>query len=289
MIAALESRACKVSAPPWVENPYRLVSLREIMAMLFKDDEIFITPVGNLFYTLGALDLAAKSGGALSQTDVIQFEVILNLASQDLKLLGLPASASHAQQIVEILKGEHSSSNVSMQTAMLRASLGAETESTLFLYVRSSEASFYKEPLNGVAEVVGDRFPSTLEDLREAAKCYALGRSAASVFHCMRAVEVGLIALGKILKVPAATSKNWQALLNDIGTARKQINEQSHGSSWREDRQWYAEAAAHLETIKDAWRNDVMHVHRSYNQSRSREILNATRAFMGQIATRLRE
>src|SRR5437867_13168966 len=73
MIESTESRACKESAPPWVGNPYRLISLGEIIAMLFKGDEVFITPVGNLFFTLGALEVAAK-GGTVGQRDMIQFE-----------------------------------------------------------------------------------------------------------------------------------------------------------------------------------------------------------------------
>jgi len=91
------------------------------------------------------------------------------------------------------------------------------------------------------------------------------------------------------LKVPAARDKNWGALLVQIESAIKKVNEASHGKNWRDTRQWYAEASAQMHNFKDAWRNDVMHVHRNYNQSKASEILTATRAFMCQIATRLRE
>ena len=293
MIAA-EERACKVSAPAWFENPYRLVSLREIV-MEYGENEIHLGPFGNVYYALGVLDIAAMSqqqGMSIGQRDQIQMQVILDVYIPEMKRLGLRVSATHAESVVKILEGKDSTlpmGSLHDYITMLRTALATELDATAFLPVSQTEAPYYREPLGGITEEAQDRFSSTLDDLREASKCYALGRCTGSVFHCMRAVEVGLVALGEHLKVPAAKNKNWQELLNEINKAIKQVSEQTHGAGWRDERQWYSEVSAHLQVIKDAWRNDVMHVHRSYNQARSREILNSTRAFMCQIATRLKE
>ena len=279
-------RACEV-LPPWEQEPFRLVSLGELMQ--FAEDEVLFAPYGNLYYGLGVLDLAAKTGGSVNQRDQIMFQVLFEESVKDMKRLGLRVSAKHLQDVIEILEGKHPSNNLYDYITMLRSTLAIELAQTVFLHVGSAEAEYYREPLSGLTEEVEERFSSTLEDLREAAKCYALGRSVPSVFHAMRAAEAGLLALGKDLKVPAATNKNWQALLNEIEKAIRGVNEATHGPNWRDSRQWYAEVSAQLHNFKDAWRNDVMHVHRSYNQSRAREILTAARAFMCQIATRLRE
>jgi hypothetical protein len=256
--------------------------------MQYAEDEVHFGPFGNLFYALGRLE--PERG--ISEIDKIQVSVMLEECAKEMKRLGLRVSASNTENIVQILEEKYPGGGYDKLhdfITILRNSLHIELDSTVFLHVGYSEATYYREPLDGITEDVENRFSSTLEDLREAARCYALGRSAASVFHAMRAVEVGLIALGKDLKVQAATDKNWGVLLNQIESAIKGVGEASHGANWRDSRQWYAEVSAQLHNFKDAWRNDVMHVHRNYNQLRAREILAATRAFMCQIATRLEE
>ncbi|MEX0683903.1 MAG: hypothetical protein WD472_10680 [Dehalococcoidia bacterium] len=260
--------------------------------MQFAEEEVQFGPFANYCYMLGALDFAAINGGGLSETDRIQTEVIVQVAIKDMKTLGLRVAASNAGDVLEMLQGKHPHSSPKAlhdYITIARSSLTVELSSTVFLHVASSDADYYREPLDGVSEDVRERFPSTLEDLREAAKCYALNRSTACVFHAMRVAEGGLIALAKRLKVQAANDKNWHALLVDIEKAIKQISEASHGSDWRSERQWYSDASAQLHNFKDAWRNEVMHVHQTYTPSRAREILSATRAFMCQIATRLKE
>ena len=254
----------------------------------YAEDEFHVGPFGNVFYALGRLE----SERGINEVDRIQVSVMLEECAKEMQRLGLRVSASNTENIIQILEGKYPGGGYNKLhdfITILRNSLHIELDSTVFVHVGYSEAAYYREPLDGITEDVENQFSSTLEDLREAAKCYALGRSAASVFHAMRAAEVGLIALGKDLKVPAATDKNWGALLIEIESAIKRISEASHGTDWRDSRQWYAEVSAQLHNFKDAWRNDVMHVHRNYNQSRAREILTATRAFMCQIATRLRE
>jgi len=280
------NRACKAPIAPWEQNPYGLVSLGEIMQ--YAEDEVHFGPFSNVFYALGRLE----AGAGLSEISTIEVSVMLGECVKEMKRLGLRVSASNTENIVQILDGKYPGGGYEKLhdfITILRSSLHIELDSTVFLHVGYNEAIYYREPLDGTTEDVEDRFSSTLEDLREAARCYALGRYTASVFHCMRAVEVGLIALGHDLKVPAAKNKNWQELLNEINKAIKQVSEKTHGATWRDQRQWYSEVSAHLQVIKDAWRNDVMHVHRGYDQARAREILHATRAFMCQLAARLKE
>jgi len=251
------------------------------------ENEFHVGPFGNVFYALGRLE--PERG--ISEVDRIQVSVMLEECAKEMKRLGLRVSASNTENIVQILEGKYPGGGYNKLhdfITILRNSLHIELDSTVFVHVGYSQAAYYRDSLEGVSDDVQDNFTSALEDFREAARCYALGRHNASVFHSMRVLEIGLIALGTNLNVPAAATKNWQNLLNEIEKAIRGIDS-SFGQNWRADRQWYSDAAAQFRYVKDAWRNAIMHVHQSYGQQRAREVLMATRAFMCQIATRLRE
>lgn len=253
----------------------------------YAEDEFHVGPFANVFYALGRLEPLA----GISQVDIIQIVVMLETCAKEMERLGLRASAGYTKELVEILEDKYPGGGQGKLhdfITLLRHSLHMEMDATVFFHVGDSDAAYYREPLDGINDDVQNNFGSTLEDFREAARCYALGRSTASVFHSMRAWEVGLIALGRDLKVAAAANKNWQVLLNDIGAAIKAINPSS-GPDWKQQQEWYSDAAAQFRYVKDAWRNTVMHVHQSYTQQRAREILFATRAFMCQIAPRLHD
>ncbi len=57
-------------------------------------------------------------------------------------------------------------------------------------------------------------YPAASFEIEEAAKCMALGRYTASVFHCMRALEVSIKALATFLKIPDPT-KQARSQLSD--------------------------------------------------------------------------
>jgi HEPN domain-containing protein len=277
------NRACEAVIAPWEQNPYRLVSLREIV-MTYAEDEVHFVPLGNLFFLLGGVDAPASVG----PKTVLQLSALVEACIPEMERLGLRVSAVHAKLLMQMLDGTHPVINIHDQITGLRTSLGVELDQTLFLHVKYEDGRFYRDPLDGVSNDVHDNFSSVLEDCREAARCYALGRYNASVFHSMRVLEIGLIALGSNLNVPAAANKNWHELLKQIEKAVDEIGPSSD-PDWRANRQWYSDAATQFRYVKDAWRNDIMHVHQPYTQRRAQEVLMATRSFMCQIATRLQE
>ena len=62
-------------------------------------------------------------------------------------------------------------------------------------------------------------WPTASLEIEEAAKCIALGRVVAAVFHCMRCLEVGIEALSVHLEIepPTKTSdKTWGTILGKI-------------------------------------------------------------------------
>lgn len=59
------------------------------------------------------------------------------------------------------------------------------------------------------------RFPSTMGDVEEASKCFALARYCASVFHSLKVLEIGVIELGRVVGVTDHKT-GWDATTNRL-------------------------------------------------------------------------
>lgn len=153
-----------------------------------------------------------------------------------------------------------------------------DMEDRILLTIPVENAEIYRqsEPLFGVD--VEAAFTSLSEDIAEAGKCLSLGRSTACVFHLMRIMEGALQKFGDKLGVALVGTKNWQNILDETNKAIRGLNPK--------DKQTvaYAEAAAHLFNVKLAWRNEVMHPKQTYTWEESRDIFNATRVFIRDLA-----
>jgi hypothetical protein len=85
--------------PTWVAEPYRLVSLREILMPdigIYSEDEFITGPFSNLFYMLGCLDEPQHVN-----TPVQRYQVALMAeeAAKYMERWGLRVSASHTKDL----------------------------------------------------------------------------------------------------------------------------------------------------------------------------------------------
>ena len=132
-------------------------------------------------------------------------------------------------------------------------------------------------------------FPSASHDIKEAGKCLALDRNTACVMHLMRAVEVGLMALAEEMKVPYRR-KSWEQIINKIPKRIEDLERKRRKPrKWPELRQFYSEAAERFRLLRDAYRNEVMHLNQSYGHEQAKDIYIYTKAFMGTLGKRIRE
>jgi hypothetical protein len=72
--------------------------------------------------------------------------------------------------------------------------------------------------------------------------------------------------------------------INDELTARMKI-----AGARSSDEQFYAEANAHFDSLRRAYRNPTMHPDKSYSVERAEDVVLATRSFMAHLATRISE
>lgn len=163
-----------------------------------------------------------------------------------------------------------------------------ELEDLFFLHVSPSLADGLGEaPPFG--ETVDQAFPGASMEIRDAARCLALGQGTASVFHCMRALEPALRALGAEFGVEMLESDNWNSVLNDIQTAVRDRENSKRRPHWKEDEPYYMEACTHFFIIKNAWRNHTMHLKLRFTEQEALRVYEHTRTFMQHLATRLSE
>jgi hypothetical protein len=154
-----------------------------------------------------------------------------------------------------------------------------------FFAIEHPHADYFavRHPLG---EAVGEAFPSIAVNAEEAAKCLALDRATASVFHLMRVMETGLKVTAGALGIPYAPS--WESYLRQIDS-RVQQKYRVKGVRWKRDEPFFRDVSAHLHAVKAAWRNPTMHVVRDYTPEQAEDIFRAVRIFMAHLATRLHE
>jgi hypothetical protein len=257
----------------------------------YAEDEYLSGPFYNLFFHLACIDEKSWIHGA---SQLYEVALLVEACVGQMHKMGLRVSASHARTLYSMLDEMTSGKNLVAypalhdQVTLLRQALHIELEQTVFVNVEATKAIYFRKPLTDVSEDIQRNFQSTIYDFTEAAKCYALSRSTACVAHCMRVLEVGLISVGNALNVPDAHTKNWYTLLEQIEKAIKTIGPNS-GPDWRAQQAFYSAVSAQFDTIRIAWRNNVMHAHDKYTELEAREILGATRAIMRQIAMKLHD
>ena len=142
-----------------------------------------------------------------------------------------------------------------------------ELETTLFLALSALEAALFiqNEPVFGTT--VHQRFPEASKEVMEAGRCLALGRGTACVFHTLRGLERGLIALHRAVGAPdpAKSTRSWSKYLELM---RSEI-EKKKGTALEtfSERAW-----AMLDSINRAWRNPTMHVESTYSAEEAHEV-----------------
>ena len=158
-----------------------------------------------------------------------------------------------------------------------------------------NKTSYFDGSNNAFPRAVRDAFLSANRDMDEANKCFAFGRYTACVFHLMRIMEVGLIAVGAPLSVDV--KDNWGRALDKIEKQIEDRNEKfalnqmspTEKSDWQSNRSFFSGAATHFHMVKDAWRNHTMHIVAHYDEDKARDIFNSISAFMRHLAEKLHE
>ena len=268
---------------PWLDNPYRLVSLGEIMEQFYPVQLMSVTQV--LTNMIERTATVTDNTTLFDETRKSGKDVLPGYA-QICDQLALTASRKTIQRTLELLDEPTATwGQLRKLYDELRGRLKDELEGRLFLYV--DDATYYINPRDGW-EMVIDRFNDTALDIEESSKCLALNRYAASIYHVLQVADIGTIELGRVIGVSdpllgfTATDERLKLILR---TKREELTDFE-----RDNHEELEQLSQSIEAMKTAWRNKISHIQgrsvllpESYSRDIASEIIIATRGFMRRL------
>jgi hypothetical protein len=231
--------------------------------------------------------------GVASGFDAVKEILILSLdsVSKDMKELGLRFSLAEVERVKA--KVEERLPTID-ELDNIFSRIRDELAENLFLQVSKEHIELYHSAVKLFGQEVANQFPSAaVFEIDEAAKCIALDRPTASVFHLMRVLEIAIGATRKSLGIPdpiKPSERNWGRILKLIKDEIDRRN--SAGSTvWgtTTDAEFFADVHVSLDAVKNVWRNATMHVESKYTPEEAERIWGATRGLMIKLASRLDE
>jgi hypothetical protein len=174
---------------------------------------------------------------------------------------------------------------------ILISALYAEIKNKLFVFVPSHRRKFMS-PRNFMSEATKKAFPEARKEMMEAGRCHAVGVYTAAVFHCTRAVEIGLRVMGTALGVtfPIPLEQVEQDnIISQIESKIRAIKDQPKSATKDADLNFYSQAAMQFRYFKDGWRVRVAHARASYDEPQALGVIEHAASFLDALATRLKE
>ncbi len=204
---------------------------------------------------------------------------------------GFPLSRSLEMQIERLVTAiaDRETMGVLTMTTEVENNLYYEIEAWSFYAVRPDRRGFYEKPESFFDVSAFSAFPDSEADILAAGRCFALDEWTACVFHLMRAVESALRSWFTQLAIPfrmPVSEANWQELVNAVNSKLAALEQQPRSEQRAADLQYLGATATHFNTIKNAWRNHVMHNKGKYDEREALEVFQAVSAFMRACSAR---
>ena len=200
------------------------------------------------------------------------------------KRMNLRVSAKLLENSVENLPRTSRELQILIDTVLV------ELQEELFLFVPSHRAKYYDLTLQST---VTTAFPKASKEIVSAGNCFAAGFYTASVFHSMRAAEIGVRVLGDKLEVAFPDKPlelaEWQNILDQCDSKIVKMKELRRSTLKDAELNFYSQAAVQFRYFKDAWRVRVAHARENYDESTALRVFNHTMEFFDVLATRLKE
>jgi hypothetical protein len=163
-----------------------------------------------------------------------------------------------------------------------------ELKDRLFLFIPGHRALFF-EKNDLVSPAVSKAFPDVPGELREAANCLAIGFYTASVFHCVRAIEIGMrvvaVSLGVSFPFPIEQA-DWANIIDQMEAKIRAMKDRAKSAEKESDLKFYSETAMQFRYFKDAWRVRVSHARESYDEAQATSVMEHAVTFFELVAAR---
>lgn len=131
-------------------------------------------------------------------------------------------------------------------------------------------------------EKVAEVFDDTADDIEEAAKCLALGRSTACVFHLMRAAEGAAAIVSKRLGGRTHKEETGEALT--FGGLFNEVKGRVEAIPGRPEKDRWLTLVGFMRDLNRGTRTKVDHPGTWYQESKAEDIFGLTKSFMREAA-----
>jgi hypothetical protein len=214
-----------------------------------------------------------------SPKNVERLGVAIALVRNNARPLGMRSVLNHCDRIMQHLEGGGVMNDPRFRELLVGLLERAEDElkQQRFMAIRTEELGYFEPSSPPWGDEIDQAFPDLSEDICEAAKCIALNRSTASVFHLMRVMESVVPQMARHLGIERIAG-NWGVILGQMDAVTA-IWPKGHIAvkPWSESRNL-------LYHVKNAWRNDTMHPKRTYTDNEAMTIFAAVRLYLEDLA-----
>lgn len=217
--------------------------------------------------------------------DLRELDHMLALAHQHCKRLKFQCCCKEIARIRQSINSAapQPAEMLAMTVRSLAQRVYDELEAHQFHYVSPEYTDLVQSNVPPFGENVSVKFSELSTDISEAAKCLALGRATASVFHLMRVMERCVQRFGEKLEITLnPKQENWYQIMKHVSNKLDALPFNSLVEKEMKER--LALAAMHLDTVRLACRNDVMHPKGVYTMEEADAVFSSVRTFVTDIA-----
>ncbi len=249
----------------------------------------YFIDLGQQFHELSVLFIAANDERPTKLTGthfgVIQahFEKVMILC-HELKL-------SVSKELIRARLASSSLPRTSEAFETLKDMVYTEISDRWFAYIPPDRLDFFCNDQIVTFEV-RQAFPRATAEIMNAGTCFAMGLATASVFHAMRAAEIGVqtmaIKLGVVLTYPLELAE-FGKLIGEIEDKIILIKKGQRSTKNDEDIKFYSEAAAQFRHFNNGWRIRAAHSRETYEDDQAKKVLGHVTDFFSTLAERLSE
>lgn len=225
----------------------------------------------------------APQGQALPDKQKGQLRELLDAIHQICVELDLPVSTELVSDARENLPEGERELNVIFLAVV------TELKKQIFLFIPSHRAKYFGSP---TPDAVAEAFPAASQEIAVAGNCLAVGHFTASVFHAMRAAEIGVRVMGASLGVTFSYPlelAEWGKIVGEIEPKLEPLKAGPRSAQRDADLKFYSEAAAQFRHFNNGWRIRVSHARENYTEDQARTVIDHVRSFFETLATRLKE
>lgn len=281
--AGSESLTDEQSAAAFSDGSRRLWSLREMMKVYAHEYIVLGLNLEDAMLVFAFTEADAENR-PLNDGEIGHLREQLTKARDICDKLDLPVS-------LKLVDGKLKNGLPQTQEALrvLIDAVMAELETKLFLFVPTNRAKYYDLVM---PIIIATQFPFACRELVLAGNAFAAELYTASVFHSMRAAEIGVQALGRSLNVTFSFDiefAEFGKIVGEIDQKIREIRQQPRSHDREDSLVFYSEAASQFRYFNLGWRVRGAHARGSFDEDQAKRVLEHSIDFFRTLSSHLSE